>query len=125
MIAMIAVERIDQSRQTGRFACKSGKLNAAQTLVNQRGEWLATIARRARPFEDHFVAIRLETDDRNTGRNGERPQARDGSHALPLGVAEPARSRNPGEKARPVSIRVKIPGFKPAMVVVHPRFWQE
>jgi hypothetical protein len=36
MIAMIAVERIDRSRQTGRFACESGKPNAAETLVNQR-----------------------------------------------------------------------------------------
>lgn len=184
MIAMIAVERIDQSRQTGRFACKS---DAAAALVHQRGERLARIARRARPLEDHFVAIRLEIldpanegrltveinrliehaderdrqtnpvrmiqnlsaivqraidlgnrrqprpsqifllqdDDRNAGRIGEGPQAPNGGHAVTLIAAEPGGGQNPGEKAPRVSIRVENPGFRPAMVVVRPIFWQE
>ena len=185
MIAMIAVERIDQSRQTGRFACKS---DAAAALVHQRGERLARIARRARPLEGHFVAIRLEIldpanegrrtvekkrliehadecdrqtnpvrmiqnlsaivqraignrrqprpsqifllhiekdDDRNAGRIGEGPKAPNGVHAVTLIAAEPGGGQNPGEKAPRVSIRVENPGFRPAMVVVRPIFWQE
>jgi len=183
MIAMIAVERID--RQTGRFACKS---DAAAALVHQRGERLARIARRARPLEGHFVAIRLEIldpanegrrtveknrliehaderdrqtnpvrmiqnlsaivqraignrrqprpsqifllhiekdDDRNAGRIGEGPKAPNGVHAVTLIAAEPGGGQNPGEKAPRVSIRVENPGFRPAMVVVRPIFWQE
>jgi hypothetical protein len=38
----------------------------------QRGEWLARVARRARPFGDHFVAIRLETLDPANERRREK-----------------------------------------------------
>src|ERR1019366_7068742 len=55
--------RIDQSRQAGRFACKSGEHDPAPALVHQRGEGLARVARRAAAFEYHFVAIRFKTLD--------------------------------------------------------------
>jgi len=38
----------------------------------QRGEWLARVARRARPFGEHFVAIRLETLDPANERRREK-----------------------------------------------------
>src|SRR5882757_11281069 len=54
---------IDQRREAGRFAGKTGEYDTAPILVHQRGEKLARIARGTAAFEYHLVAIGLETFD--------------------------------------------------------------
>jgi len=58
---VVAVERIDQSRQPGRLAGTSGQHHAAATLAHQCAEAFARMARQAGAFEYHFVAARFKT----------------------------------------------------------------
>src|SRR5256886_7224711 len=57
---MIAVECVDQGRQAGRFASKSGQHDATAVLVHQRREGFAGVAGRTAALEDHLVAVRLK-----------------------------------------------------------------